>query len=196
MTVGAVDITRTRGAETAQLRGWVAPAYSTTEGEQPARAYLEPAIQGDLLAGDAVTVSGVTYAVEAVGWWPPNSIEAVLAGANLADTGKIERLTASSFDPVTNVVTKTWTPIWSGPCDVEVGGGVLTAVIVDNAGQPTSVQRAFARIPASVVDVRVGDRFTVTESLDARLVGEPMPITGVQMDTTPAMRVLNLSESQ
>lgn len=193
-TDAILTLTRTRGADVQNLAGWLAPAFSTTVGEEPARAYLEPAVQGDLLPGDAITAAGITYAVESVGWWPPDSIEAVLAGANLADTGKIERLTGSSFDAALNVVTQVWSEIWTGPCDVEVGQGVLTATLVDNAGEPTVVQRGFARIPASVVDVEPGDRFTVLTSLDARLIGDPMPIMGVQMDTSPGLRVLNLSE--
>ncbi|HEY5482827.1 MAG TPA: DUF6093 family protein [Propionibacteriaceae bacterium] len=192
-----VDITITRGTTTTTTTyGWVAPAFPTDAGEQPARAYLENATQDLLHTGDALTASGVTYAVEAVGWWPPDSIEAVLAGTDLPDTCTIDRETVSAFDPATNIVTNTWAVIWSGPCDIQIGAGGTTSVVVDNAGDPTVIVRGLAKIPASVTDVELGDRLTVTTSRDARLVGVHLAVTAVQMDTTPALRVLMVSDAR
>lgn len=190
----AVDIRITRGTTRTDVVGWVAPAFTTEVGVQPARVYLEEAAPDLLRAGDALTASGVTYAVERVGWWPPDSIEAVLTAANLPDTCTIERRTASSFDPVTNLVTETWTALWSGPCDIQIGIGVTTSVPVDNAGDSMTVLRGLVQIPASVTDVEDGDRLTVTASQDARLVGSHLSVAGVQMVTTPALRVLNVSD--
>jgi len=189
-----VDITITRGTATTSTYGWVAPAFTTDAGEQPARAYLEDATQGLLANGDALTADGVTYVVEKVGWWPPDSIEAVITGVDLPDTCTIERQTASAFDPVTNIVTPTWAVIWSGPCDIQIEAGGTTPAVVDNAADPTVVLRGLAKIPASVTDVEPGDRLTVTTSRDARLVGAHLAISAVQMDTTPALRVLNVSD--
>jgi len=187
-----VDIVITRGTTTTNVTGWVAPAYANVAGEQPARAYLEDAEQGTLATGDALTASGVTYAVEAVGWWPPDSIEAVLAGTDLPDTCTIERQTSSTFNATTNIVTATWAVIWSGPCDIQIGAGT-TPVVVDNASEPMVVLRGLAKIPASA-DVEPGDRLTVTASRDDRLVGAHLAISAVQLDTTPALRVLNVSD--
>jgi len=188
-----VDITITRGTTTTSTYGWVAPAYANVAGEQPARAYLENATQDLLQTGDALTASGVTYAVEAVGWWPPDSIEAVLASTDLPDTCTIDRETVSAFDPATNIVTNTWAVIWSGPCDIQIGAGT-TPVVIDNAAEPTVVLRGLAKIPASVTDVEPGDRLTVVTSRDARLIGSHLSISAVQMDTTPALRILNVSD--
>jgi len=188
-----VDIVITRGTATTNVTGWVAPAFATAVGEQPARAYLEDATQDLLATGDALTASGVTYAVEAVGWWPPDSIEAVLVGTNLPDTCTIERQTATTFDPDTNTVTTAWAVIWSGPCDIQIGAGA-TPVVIDNAAEPMVVLRGLAKIPASVTTVEPGDRLTVDTSRDARLVGSHLAISAVQMDTTPALRVLNVSD--
>lgn len=188
-----VDIVITRGTATTSVTGWVAPAYAAVAGEQPARVYLEDATQGLLATGDALTASGVTYAVEAVGWWPPDSIEAVLARTDLPDACTIDRQTANTFDPDTNIVTSGWAVIWSGPCDIQIGAGA-TPVVIDNAAEPVVVLRGLAKIPASVTDVEEGDRLTVTTSRDARLVGSHLAISAVQMDTTPALRVLNVSD--
>jgi Family of unknown function (DUF6093) len=185
-----VDVTITRGATSTTVPGWVAPAFANVAGQQPARVYLEDAVEDLLATGDALTASGVTYAVEAVGWWPPGSIEAVLAGTDLPDTCTIERLTATVFDQSTNVVTNTWSVIWSGPCCVQIGIGVP----VDNAAETQVVLRGLVQVPASVATVEHGDRLTVTTSRDLRLVGSHLAITAVQMDTTPALRVLNVSD--
>jgi len=189
-----VDITITRGTTPTSTYGWVAPAFTTDAGEQPARAYLENATQGLLITGDALTADGVTYVVEKVGWWPPDSIEAVLAATDLPDTCTIDRQTGTAFNATTNLVTKTWTSIWSGACRVEVGTGVSAPGLLENAAELMTSLRGLVQVPASVVDVAQGDRVTITASRDARLVGTHLAITAVQMDTTPALRNLNVSD--
>lgn len=191
----SVDITRTRGTSTATLTGWVAPAFTTAVGEQSARAYLEDVTRDDLRTDDMLAADGLTYIVTKVGWWPPDSIEATLAGVDLPDTCLIERETGASLDEVTNVVTSTWSTVWSGPCNIQIGAGV-TPLVVDNAGETMVAMRGMAQIPASAVDVQPGDRLTVATSRDARLVGVHLAITGVQMDTTPVLRVLNISDAR
>jgi hypothetical protein len=194
MSSSVVDIVITRGTTTTTVSGWVAPAFANAAGQQPARAYLEDATQDLLATGDALTASGATYAVEAVGWWPPDSIEAVLAGTDLPDTCTIERQTATAFDATTNLVTKTWSVIWSGACRVETGTGVSAPGLLENAAELMTSLRGLVQVPASVVDVGQGDRVTITTSRDARLVGAHLAITAVQMDTTPALRNLNVSD--
>ena len=194
MSTAVVEIVITRGTTPTTVTGWVAPAFSNAAGQQPARVYLEDATQDLLQTGDALTASGVTYAVEAVGWWPPDSIEAVLAGTDLPDTCTIERQTATAFNATTNLVTKTWSALWSGPCCVEVGTGVSAPGLLENAAELMISVRGLVQVPASVYDVAQGDRVTINTSRDTRLVGTHLAITAVQMDTTPALRNLNVSD--
>lgn len=194
MSDDAVDLTINRGTATSTVRGWFAPSFSTAAGEQPARVYLEHATQDDLRSGDALIVGGATFAVESVGWWPPDSLEAVLAGANLADACRIERLTSAQFSEETNIITRDWTTIWSGPCDVEIGQGSLIPQTLDLAADVVEVLRGIAKIPASATNVEADDRLTVTASTDGRMVGSTFTVAAVQMDTSPALRSLNLAE--
>ncbi len=173
--------------------GWLAPATVTPEGTQPARLHMAGS-PSSVRIGETAIIGCVSYVVESVSYWPPGDLEIVLASAVLADKCRIERRTGRAFDAATNTVTDTWVPIWGGPCDIQARADLASSV--DAAGDSTTLERLTASIPAQVADVLPGDRLTVTESADVRLVGRHLAVTGVRMGTTPALRVLQLESAE
>jgi hypothetical protein len=95
------------------------------------------------------------------------------AEAGMVDTCTIVRITATSTNPITGVVTATSpTTIYTGPCRVQERGGYPR----DINTAPDQPQLAIARelqLPvATSADVRAGDRVTITASAhDPGLVG-------------------------
>lgn len=176
------------------LVGWLAPATVTAEGAQPAKVYLS-GNESTVTVGDHVRIGSRVYVATSVSYWHPGDLEVALSGEVLVDRCRIERLTGYSYDPVTNVATETWEPIWTGPCDVQASGD-LAAREVDAAGVMTTLARLLVSVPASVADVRSGDTVVIEQSADARLVGQRLTVTGVRMSTTPSLRILLLEDAE
>jgi len=173
--------------------GWLAPQQVAADGVMPARLYVAGR-PGDVAVGDLVTVDGVGYVATSVGYWHPGDLEVVLSSTVLVDRCRIERRTGQSYDDATNTMTDTWAVVWEGPCDLDSTAtvGSRTDARTEAAGDPVTLSRLTASIPATVTDVEPMDTLTVTQSGDARLVGRRFTITAIRMGTTPALRSLLL----
>jgi hypothetical protein len=170
------EATITRGAISTTIPGWVAPAFTNVAGDQPARAYFENVTRDALQIGDTLTADGLTYIVTAVGWWPPDSIEAVLAGVDLSDTCTIERASGGVFDPVNHQSTTVWSPWWSGPCFARVLPGSKMATV---AAERTGVLQVEILLPMAAPAPQIGHRITITNAhSDPALTGQAFFVSG------------------
>jgi hypothetical protein len=170
------EATITRGAISTTIPGWVAPAFTNVAGEQPARAYFENVARDALQIGDTLAADGFTYIVTRVGWWPPDSIEAVLAGVDLADTCTIERASGGVLDPVNHQSTTVWSPWWSGACAVRVVAGDKMETV---GAERTAVLHVEILLPMAAPAPKVGHRITITNAhSDPALTGQAFFVSG------------------
>jgi hypothetical protein len=118
----------------------------------------------------------------------------VRSGA-LVDTCIIERVTGESLNPTTGKVTKTYTTVYSGPCQVQAASA--------NWAGPTTVAEAALRLASSELQLpvvgseglKIDDRVTVLTSLnDADLVGRKFTLTGESRKSHATTRKLPLLE--
>lgn len=90
----------------------------------------------------------------------------------MLDTCTITRVTGSSTNRETGVITPTTTTVYTGICKVQHSQGVLGGSPKDIAEAGRLTTRLELHLPASVTGVRADDRATITAAaLDAELVG-------------------------
>lgn len=91
--------------------------------------------------------------------------------ALMVDTCTITRVTGSSTDPGTGVVTETTTEVYAGRCRVQ-GSKAGQGVRMDPGETSVVMLRLEVQLPMSVVGLAEGDEVTVTASVhDEDLVG-------------------------
>jgi hypothetical protein len=90
----------------------------------------------------------------------------------MSSTCTVRRVSGSSTDPATGVVTPTYTSVYTGPCKVQSTPGNAWAGSPEAGGHSFTVQSLELHLPVSAGPVRVGDVVDVTaDPNDAQLVG-------------------------
>lgn len=97
----------------------------------------------------------------------------VAAEQLMVDACTVRRAGPAVTDPVTGVVTATWTTVYTGQCKVAESTGFGAGSALPEAGEHAyTVQRYVLHLPASVTAPVEGDVATITAAqLDASLVG-------------------------
>lgn len=98
----------------------------------------------------------------------------------MVDQCVIRRAGPETTDPVTGVVTPTWTDIYEGRCKVQESSGFAATGQSPEAGEHAfSVQRYMLHVPMSVTGAAEGDVATITAAtLDPSLVGRVYRLDG------------------
>lgn len=120
----------------------------------------------------------------------PTLREMVTAGLSMSDRCTVERVASDdSFDTGTGVYTAaSSSQVYVGPCRVLARAEDDRVVLV--ADERRSIRSIVVLFPYDVTDVEIDDLVTVTASEDARLQGRPLRVTGVEVETAPAVRTL------
>jgi hypothetical protein len=115
--------------------------------------------------------------------------------AGLIDTCRIERVVAEDTNPVTNVVTKQYDTVYTGPCRIQ-------AATANWAG-PATVAEAALRLAAAELQlpvvgsegVAIDNRVTVLSCLhDTEMVARVYAVTGLSHKSHATTRKLPLQE--
>lgn len=118
-----------------------------------------------------------------------------MAEASMVDTCIIVRVTGTTTNTTTGVVSETTQQVYSGPCRLQERGGYPR----DISTAPDQPQLAVAReiqLPVSTSgDVRAGDRVTITGCLnDAAMVGRRFWLRGQPSKTEATARRFHCEE--
>lgn len=97
----------------------------------------------------------------------------VAAQRRMVDACVIRRPGPETTHPVSGVVSRTWTEVYAGPCEIQESSGFAAGGSRPDAGEHEyTVQRYVLKVPMVVTGLTAGDTATVTASvLDADLVG-------------------------
>ena len=81
----------------------------------------------------------------------------------MVDACEVSRATgATTLDPDTLEEVPVFAPVWSGRCRVQRSGALSPREQSGSAGYEFGVDSVLAQLPLDALDVRRGDRFTVT----------------------------------
>lgn len=99
------------------------------------------------------------------------------AEAGLLDTCTIVRVTSTTTNPTTGVVTETTDEVYEGPCRVQEPGGYARDISTA-PDQPQLAPHRVLQLPVATSEgVRVGDRVTIDSCVnDPDLVGVRMTV--------------------
>jgi hypothetical protein len=115
------------------------------------------------------------------------------AEANMVDACTIQRVTGTSTNDTTGVVTITYLPIYSGKCRVQQSVPVSKPADVGQAH--VWLQRLELQVPMSVTGIASDDLVTITASLlDADLVGRTFRVRELGHKSHMTARRVQLEE--
>jgi hypothetical protein len=115
------------------------------------------------------------------------------AEANMVDACTIQRVTGSSTNDTTGVVTPTYSTIYSGKCRVQQVVPIAKPAHVGEAA--VWLQRLVLQVPMSVTGIASDDLVTITASLlDADLVGRTFHVRELGHKTHMTARRVQLEE--
>ncbi len=114
----------------------------------------------------------------------------------MVDACVVERKSGTVFDETSMAYTDAFTPIYTGPCRVQLTAA-MTGVGTPVAGERVQVvQRATVQLPLAVTGVKVDDRVRVTASSDPDLVGNIYRVRSQFAKTHATARRLEVEETQ
>jgi hypothetical protein len=175
-------------------------AFDPAEG----RVYLP--FGADVRGGDTISFRGLvrTTSADAQDWrnpwtgWEAGSVVVLdPAPASLPDSGELFRNppAAPVLDENTGeLVFSADDPIWTGPCLAEAENAQGNDP--ELGGQRVGIVPYLITVPLSLVDVKSGDRFRVTQSRDQRLITRLLTITAVRGSSTGLVRELVAFDNQ
>lgn len=184
------------GAMVGTLRGGFDPLEN--------RVYLP--YGSDVQGGDTISVRGLTRTTSQDvqdwrspfnGWEAGSVVQLDDAPSTLPDLGQLFRNATS--EPVLNETTGELTlpdddPIWSGPCKAEAENAQGNDP--ELGSQRVGIVPFLLTVPLSLVDVKSGDQFKVTQSRDQRLITRLLTITAVRGSSTSLVRELVAFDNQ
>lgn len=117
-----------------------------------------------------------------------------LAGQLQVSAGTLTRpAVGRTLDPATGVTTPDApTVLYTGQARVRVAGQAEQQLVFGDVN--VTRQRWLVNLPATVVDVRVGDVWQVTSDLDQHLVGMAFRVIAVSARTVSMYRQLGVEE--
>lgn len=190
-----VLVTRS-GVTVADLTGAFDPLES--------RVYLP--FGSDVRGGDTISVRGLTRTTSQdvqdwrnpfTGWEAGSVVVLDAAPVSLPDLGGLFRNTSTkpALDEDTGVLTfPADDPIWTGPCLAEAAES--QGLTPELGAQRVGVVPFLITVPLSLVDVKSGDQFRVSQSRDARLVTRLLTITAVRASSSSLVRQLVAFDNQ
>lgn len=102
----------------------------------------------------------------------------IRAEALMVDTCSIKRVTSSSTDPDTGVVTPTYATVYTGKCRLKLASAVARPLTVGEA--QVFLQHPTLSLPAATTGVQIDDIVTITASaLLPSLVGRVFHVRGL-----------------
>ena len=107
------------------------------------------------------------------------------------DRLRLERVSGKSEDEL-GTRTKVWAPIYEGQGLVSLPA--KTAADVDSAGLPRTIASYVGRMPIEVIP-QVGDRVTVLESDDPKMVGQQFMVEYDETQDLAADRTVRLTRT-
>jgi hypothetical protein len=175
-------------------------AFDPAEG----RVYLP--FGADVRGGDTISIRGLTRttSLDAQDWrnpwsgWAAGSVVVLdPAPAALPDLGSLFRNTTSA--PVLNEDTGVLVfpeddPIWTGPVKAEAAES--QGLTPELGTQRVGIVPFLLTVPLSLVDVKSGDQFRVSQSRDSRLTTRLLTITAVRGSSTSLTRELVAFDNQ
>ena len=129
-----------------------------------------------------------------------SAVSAVLRGRTAAealmlDTIVVTRLTSSTTDPESGVITPTYSTVYTGPGKVQRSGRQTTARPTDVGEAEVFLSRLEVHVPVSVVGVSTDDLVTVTAStMDPELVGKSFHVRQESHKTFQTARRFGVEE--
>jgi hypothetical protein len=111
----------------------------------------------------------------------------------MVDACVIKRITSTSTNPTTGVITPTYSTLYTGQCRVQQSGS--QGQLADAGEAALVLLRLEVQLPMSVVGLAEGDEITVTASaLDSDLVGRVFVIRDLMHKTHATARRLGVVE--
>ena len=158
--------------------------------------YLDAGV--DVRVGDVAVFRGTTRVVVETpqAWLGAGTVVIVAEETAFPDVGQLQRATGGGFDRTLQMyVPPTGTTVWGpGPCKVSaVDAGTDDT---ETAEQMVTVQAFTVETPAALVDVQPDDRFVVSTSQDARLVGRPLTVSRIQAGSDGQVRSFRATDNQ
>jgi hypothetical protein len=175
----------------AALAAWVDPSERRIYVDDPA---------ADVRSGDTLTVRGLTRrVVDDPDVWALSGLVAVYEEGppTLPDLGQLLRngTSAPVLDETTGVLTiPADSSSWTGPCLAEAAN--TQGNDPELGGQRVGIVPYLITVPLSLVDVKAGDQFKVTQSRDQRLITRLLTITAVRGSSTGLVRELVAFDNQ
>jgi hypothetical protein len=184
------------GVTVAELFGGIDPLES--------RVYLP--FGSGVRAGDTIWIRGqmrttshdvMDWRNPFTGWEAGSVVQLDVAPAVLPDLGQLFRNATSA--PVLDETTGELTlpdddPIWTGPCSADPTESMGNDP--ELGSQRVGIVPFMLTVPLSLIDVRSGDQFKVTQSRDQRLITRLLTITAVRGSSTSLVRELVAFDNQ
>jgi hypothetical protein len=131
------------------------------------------------------------------GWEAGSVVVLDAAPVSLPDLGSVFRNASGSpvLDENTGVLTyPTDNPVWTGPCSAEAENAQGNSP--ELGGQRVGIVPFVITVPLSLVDVKAGDQFRVSQSRDSRLTTRLLTITAVRGSSSSLVRQLVAFDNQ
>lgn len=111
----------------------------------------------------------------------------------MRDQCVVTREVEGTFDPVSGTVTPDTETVYTGPCLVRSRDAYNRETNVIDAS--VTLQSYTAVVPFDITDVEDDDIFTATMTDDSRLLNRPLRVTGVNVTSNNASRVIFLEDN-
>ena len=111
----------------------------------------------------------------------------------MVDKCTIRRQTGSTTDPDTGKVTPTFTPVYSGKCQVQQT--IAQSSNPEAGGHQYTTQDLVLKVPVAVTGIQIGDIVTMTwAELDKELEGRTFRVSDLFHKSFPTSRRLRAEE--